>query len=55
MATVGQRVDRMIKYKDINTGETKKAEYFDWDYVLDHTRLKDEEGNIFVVARWQLV
>jgi phage tail tube protein FII len=48
-------IEMRIKYKDINTGEIKKAEYLDYDYILDHTRLKDENGNVFVVAKWQLV
>lgn len=45
---------RKIKYIDINDDTIKKAEYFDFDPTMNHTRLRDNDGNLFVVAAWQL-
>lgn len=42
-----------IKYIDINTGEIKSAEFFEFDPTLNKTTLRDSDGRLFVISEWQ--
>lgn len=44
-----------VKYKDINTGETKVANLFAKDYILNTTKLVDDDGTFVVVCEWQII
>lgn len=42
-----------IKYRDINTYEVVKGEYYDYDYTMNKKKVIDSDGNIIAIACWQ--